>query len=127
MLVFSYVSAFCETAQVVTVTKIGGGPNGYYKVAEHHNSNGFHDLACTDPGYSQCEWNIKPPSFMYLPNNVLDDMVDYANQQINNGVYSGTHYANFWFDNHCYSRSVSWSGMEPQNSVIQVNMQLLPD
>jgi len=42
-------------------------------------------------------------------------------------VTSGTYYANFWYDNHCYSRSVTWSGTEPKSSTIQVLMQLLPD
>lgn len=116
-----------ETAQVVTMTKIDGGPYGYNYVSEMHNSNGQHDLFCKEPGYEACEWNIKPPSFMHLPNNVLDDMVDYADQQMDSGTYSGTYYSNFWFDNHCYSRSVTWNGIEVKNSIIQVLIQLLPD
>ncbi len=128
MLLFPYVSAFCTTAAYVTVTKIEGGSHGYAKVAETHDyANNFHDLACTGAGWDQCVWVTSPPSTLSLPNNVLDDMIDYAHQQMDNGVYSGTHWANFWYDNHYYSRSVSWDGMEPQNSVIQVNMQLIPD
>ncbi|MEM3335594.1 MAG: hypothetical protein QXY47_06135 [Thermoplasmata archaeon] len=70
----------------IIVEKGNGSSKGYNKVNEWHfqdnNGNWTHKLACWDPGEMKCEWDIRPWCLV---------LVDYAEDQINNGILKGNY------------------------------------
>jgi len=127
MLVFSYVSAFCvEQTQQTTITRTDGNgtlwnlfANRYDKAVETHEGN-VHTLTCSGNGNIVCDWVTPPPQNIALPRFVMDDMINYADQQMSQGTYIGTYVSNFVYNNQLYYRTTVWSGNQPGESTVQV-------
>ncbi len=105
-------------SRTIDVDRVNGGENGYQYVSEHHEEGGWFSsskskLSCTDPGQSDCSWNIHPST---LPDMIscgdaepIDDAVTYAEAQILSGNLSGskTDYLNFGCGQ--TERIISWT------------------
>ncbi len=78
------------------------------------------ELLCNSPGNQECSWSVGLENcigcFDYIssPGSLFElgevqDLFDYAEDQIATSNYSGTHYANFVKNSMTYYRTVTWS------------------
>ena len=108
----------------ISVTKAGGGKNGYDYVSEEHDGS-FHTLSCSGEGYAPCEWTVKPE--FTGPNSVApwEDLEQYAITQVQAGNLQGTYTNNVEINGDLWNRSVQWDGQDTLNIDIDLNIQLV--
>ncbi|GCD77865.1 hypothetical protein JCM31826_13470 [Thermaurantimonas aggregans] len=94
---------------IITISISGCGKKGCRDLNETH-SNDVHTLKCEGKGYTKCE-------FQYLPGffnkSIINSLIDHAQINIENGVYSGS----FGLNNYI----VVWNhDSSIQNSIIEI-------
>ncbi len=115
VLVFVSMSLYAKT---ITITRSGGGPNGFLNVNETHEDNPWpladaSTLDCTGSGYSACEW-MYPPKISAIPQ--VEDEIDAGNYS---GMLEFTHRGG-------EVSVVVWEGTGPYDVVIEETITL-PD
>lgn len=97
----------------ITVSKNGGGTNGYYSIAENH-VNGNHQLFCNDPGNSKCSW-VNPP-LVSTSNGTYD--IDNLTLQVEGNIANQNYNGSFILDQEII---VSWYGQDVYNYEMSVS------
>ena len=117
VLVFVSMSLYAKT---ITITRSGGGPDGFADVRENHSKTawpfGIGDVStldCTGAGYTVCEW-MYPPRISAIPQ--VEDEIDAGNYS---GMLEFTHSGG-------EVSVVVWEGTGPYDVVIEETITL-PD
>lgn len=84
MLAIATLATSTSFADVIRITKSGGGQFGYDKITEQHGS-GTHTLDCRRKGYEKCEWTTAP---LNLPG--FFEKLAVIEGAIASGIYNGT-------------------------------------
>ena len=75
-------------------------------------------FVCEGNSYKKCSRSAKTPND---PLDIFyDDMFDYAYNEIQNAVLSGSHVANFIHNSISYYRSVSWTSAGENSEIIVI-------
>lgn len=90
------VSLSLSSEATIKITKSNGGQNGYRDITETHDGDD-HTLKCKNPGRESCTWG---QGFPTVTLDELESIDSYIENQLSNGLYSGTGNlsgTNLWF------------------------------
>lgn len=123
------VTLFCllgisnANATFVRIEKHNGGIFGYKDI--QYTQNGADKwLYCNDPGWSRCKSNRPIPgeegnNLDAVDIKYLYDLIDYADEKIDNSVLIGTYYIRIHVEGENCDRYylVTWNYSDPQNGI----------
>jgi hypothetical protein len=95
-------------ATVITISRSGGGPNGYNAIREEHHDN-LHTLSASKPGWDKAAWTILP-KLSYCEKTVQEIESDVLKAMETPGAFSG---------DIAYTRTlVEWKGTKDSYTII---------
>ncbi len=93
----------------------------FAEVKESH-LYGKHKLICKGKGYTTADWMTSPTKDLDIPRKYVDDMVQYANEQMKLGKWEGTYESDFEYNNKQFKRILKWTGIAPRKNIVTIEI-----